>query len=158
MSIHIPSLLTAEIAALNTGVSRNRALQLGLVGGFLGSPILAAVLVQTIAQSEVQASAPTALPPPAAPPSASEVGLKTIEMPTLRSTHRTTRHLSEARTTLKEKGFLPPNVTEFFVASADANVVIEQDPPPGARVIPAETEVNLTVTSKSENRGVGNAS
>jgi hypothetical protein len=156
---NILSFLISRIVAVNAGESVDRANQLALVGSLIKSPLFGAVLVQTIAQKEVQSSAPATPPPVAAtPPSSSDVVTKAIEMPTLQSTARKTRILSEARKTLKEKGFPPPIVLEHFVPTADPNVVLVQDPFPATRVIPAETEVTLTVTPSSEHRGVGDVS
>jgi hypothetical protein len=157
---NIFSFLISRMVALNAGEPVDRANQLGLVGSLMKSPLFTAVLIQTIARKEVEANAPS-VPPPVGTgvQSGAEPGAKTIEMPTLRSTHRTTRYLKDAEKTLKEKGFTQrPEVDRIFFPTAEPNVVISQDPPEGTSVIAAETEVTLTVTHSSGHREVGNAS
>lgn len=149
MDINVINFVLAQRLVVKEGEDINRANQLALVAGLMGPSLIGAVLVQQIARNEVAANQPV----PASTGTVVVVdgpGERFIEMPRVRSTKQHTRYFPEVKAELKKKGFAHVHRHDHFVASADPDDVIEQDPAPGTRVDPAQTIVTLTVTPASD--------
>jgi hypothetical protein len=136
---------------LDAGEDINRANQLALMAGMMGSSLLSPLIVQRVAQNEVAAKTPPATTASPAPLPGNTVSSgKTIRMPHVATTRTgKTRFLDEAMRELEKHRFQNIDTSPVFIPTADANVVIAQDPAPGTQVVPAQTTVTLTVTAES---------
>jgi len=139
---------------LDAGEDINRANQLALIAGMMGSSYLSPFIVQRVAQNEVAPKPPPATTAsPAALPGGTAIGGKTIRMPHVATTRTgRTRFLDDAMSELERHRFQNIDTSPVFIPTAEANVVIAQDPAPGTQVVPAQTTVTLTVTAESPAR------